>query len=181
MKESNISDEIWKPSTRFSDYEISNKGRVRRISTGNILTPWSMKGKATVRYPMVKIKQVNRYVHRLVAETFIPNPDNLPQVNHINGDKSDNRVENLEWVDASYNQIHAIKEGLHKKIAGCCHGRRAVIVYDVINNSIHRCDSVQEAGRFTGVDPRVISRVASGQRRNRNPRFRFEYADELDE
>ena len=70
------------------------------------------------RYPMIgliKDGERKRYlVHRLVAETYIPNPDNLPQVNHINGVRDDNRVENLEWVTASDNRIHAWETGLQE-------------------------------------------------------------------
>ncbi len=58
-------------------------------------------------------KQKNFYIHRLVAETFIPNPDGKPFVNHIDGDKSNNSADNLEWVTVTENNRHARKEGLN--------------------------------------------------------------------
>jgi len=61
---------------------------------------------------MRKGKRYTRYVHRLVAECFIPNPNNLPEINHINGDKSNNSVENLEWCNHKDNLLHAYRTGL---------------------------------------------------------------------
>lgn len=65
-------------------------------------------------YHRVSLCGKNKYVHQIVATTFIPNPDNKPQVNHINGIKDDNRVENLEWVTNKENYLHSIKNGFRE-------------------------------------------------------------------
>jgi len=59
-------------------------------------------------------KKTRKVVHRFVAQTYIPNPDNLPQVNHIDGDKTNNNVDNLEWCTQNHNMQHAIRTGLWK-------------------------------------------------------------------
>lgn len=108
----------------FNDYAISKNGEIFRISypdsgnqgkykTPHKLTPKLDKyGYYTVKLS-VKRKVYYRTVHRLVAETFIPNPNELPQVNHIDGNKTNNSVDNLEWVTPRQNVTHAHLIGLH--------------------------------------------------------------------
>lgn len=98
-------EEIWKP---YLDYEISSIGNVRKNGKKIAVNHYK------VGYCYFSIIKKKIKVHRAVAECFIPNPDNKKYVNHINGIKSDNRVENLEWVTSSENRIHAFKIGVAK-------------------------------------------------------------------
>lgn len=79
-------------------------------------------------------KSKSYLVHRLVATAYIPNPENLPQVNHLSGNKQDNSVENLAWTDASGNALHAYKTGLNSQ-CGCTH-RLAVPVIDTVTGEV---------------------------------------------
>lgn len=91
----------WKKIKNKENYSINEKGQIKNDKTNRILKPH--KGTSGYYQIMLGRKTSPLYVHRLVAETFIENPNNLPQVDHINGDKLDNRVENLRWVSVSEN------------------------------------------------------------------------------
>jgi hypothetical protein len=101
--------EIWKDIEGIEDYEVSNNGRIKRKSDNKLLKP-TLVGRG---YPAINIKGKSYRVHRLVAQSFISNSESKPQVNHINGIKTDNRAKNLEWVTDAENKQHAIKEGLY--------------------------------------------------------------------
>lgn len=94
----------WRKVEGF-DYEVSNSGQVRNSRTGKVL---SNRGIAYSQVTLCnKSKQVTRSVHRLVAEAFLPNPLNLPVVNHKDEDKLNNNVDNLEWCTSEHNASYS--------------------------------------------------------------------------
>lgn len=107
--------EIFKDIVKFENkYQISNTGKVRNKKTGLILKPkYNQKGYQYVNLSVSKTKSIKWYIHRLVGFHFIPNPGNKPQINHIDGNPSNNMVENLEWVTNTENQYHAVLNNLH--------------------------------------------------------------------
>lgn len=149
-------------------YEISLNGKIRskdrtmidkigrtRSREGKILNPdIAPNGYYRVTFSINR-KRKQFYVHRLIAEHFIPNPKNLPQVNHIDGNKLNNSLDNLEWVTVQDNVIHAYKNGLINHVSGEKHfnyGKfgaeskkaKPVIATNVITNEKKRYGAIVE-------------------------------------
>jgi hypothetical protein len=106
--------EIWKKVESIGDYEISNFGKFRNAKTKFILKGNKLKNGYIQVDSWYKQSRKHHLLHRLIALSFIENPLNKPCVNHINGIKDDNRIENLEWVTQSENIIHSYKTGLSR-------------------------------------------------------------------
>lgn len=122
--------EIWKPIKENPFYYVSNLGRVKSVDhpvwcrannsysvrKGHIMKPNNQNSKHYWRIPLPTSNGRKIFaIHRLVAQAFIPNPDNLPQINHIDGNKDNNCVSNLEWCDQSHNFLHAYANNLVSK------------------------------------------------------------------
>lgn len=148
----------------YPNYEITASGKVlSAYKNGVELTPRVNKG----GYLYVNLYNENgrktKKVHRLVAEAFIPNPENLPQVNHKDGNKLNNHVENLEWCDASYNVKHAISKGLlrfdseARKAASKRNGLnnqnggKKIYAMNVVSGFITKFKSIAETSRMLNV------------------------------
>ena len=150
--------EKWKPIENYEGYEVSSYGRVR---SSRILSQYT----GSWGYCVVNLKGDVKLVHRLVAEAFLPNPDEKRQVNHINGDKLDNLLENLEWATPSQNIQHAVDNGLNDYIKG---KRKKVAQYDMEGNLVNVYESINTAVKTLGAEGQHsnLGKACQGKRKH---------------
>ena len=153
--------ETWKDVMGYEGlYQVSDLGHVRSKprhgTNGGVLNPRRNKnGYLTVRLCRNR-KGKNVYIHRLVAEIFIPNPLNLPQVNHKDEDKTNNATANLEWCTAKYNCNYGSRTTKLSK---------AVLQFDKSGNFLREWLSAKDAQKQMGFAQSNISRCCLGKRR----------------
>ncbi|QHZ59760.1 HNH endonuclease [Alteromonas phage vB_AmeM_PT11-V22] len=165
--------EVWKDSLEFPEnYEVSNLGKVRN-KRGHILAQEHHKTNCyRVRLCVSRVKY-SRSVHRMVAEAFIPNPENKPEVNHIDGNRLNNMLENLEWNTRKENMEHATREGLISNPFGkeARNSKFVTKVFDMGGNLVAKCYGNQDL-KDLGFDWRNVHAVLKGkQKTHRGHKF----------
>ena len=178
--------EIWKDITGFPGYQVSNLGNVRSLERYKV--KWNRYQYINIKYKGQMLKQrklrgylsvgmwkdkkmYNKTIHRLVALAFLPNPNNYPIINHKDGDKQNNNVENLEWCTFSHNTKEAYRLGLnhisnkHRESArtrGLASGKR-VAQKDLSGNIIKIFNSGRQASIELGISQGNISQCCNGK------------------
>lgn len=158
-------EEIWKPIDGYENYQVSSMGKVKNITTGKML-----KGHSNGRGYLHVVLYNNEHkgktimIHRLVAKAFIPNPENLPQVNHIDECKENNCVDNLEWCTSEYN----INHGTHNRRTGLNNPNRKPIYSVTQSGEVTYFESAREAEKYyneKGIDVHYsgISQALTGK------------------
>lgn len=179
--------EIWKEIPDFKDYQASNLGNIRVLDkyvNSGIKNNKKVKRKGKVLkqhnklgyYEVCLTKNNKKYflkVHRLIAKTFIPNPNDLPQVNHKDENSLNNCLNNLEWCTAKYNANYGLRNTNIHKNTRATHIK--VDQYDLKGNLIKTYNSISEASKIRGVSFNTIRRYCSNITNDKN--YIWRYAD----
>ena len=185
--------EIWKDIKGYEElYQISNYGRVKSLKRKSAfycglrkeylerpikekILSFSKSNRGYLQVSLTKSGKCRTYtIHRLVAQAFIPNLENKEQVNHIDGNKNNNCIDNLEWVTISENNKHAFDTGLNKP-----HNQRKVNQYDLNNNYIKTWNSITEFLKENNINLKNsgITSCCKGKQKTAYG-YKWKYADE---
>jgi hypothetical protein len=163
--------EIWKKIKDYSNYEVSNTGKIRNINLNKELKLSSNTGYLYI-FLSKNNKRSKGYIHRLVAESFLEKTNDKLVVNHKDGNKENNNIENLEWITQGENVKHAIDNEL------LIHFKLSVNQYTDEDEFIKTYESVEEASRQTNINGGSISLVCKGKRKTAGG-FIWKYTNEL--
>lgn len=162
--------EYWEPIFPGSKYSVSTMGRMWSANIGVMKTPINNFG-----YPhlslMIDGKSQRVLVHRLMATAFLPNPLEKREVNHINGIRKDNRIENLEWVTSSENKVHRY-EFLGGRGADNFHRRKTVIAYRDGLPIVIEVDGIREMARSLNIPYQAVQ---AGIKKNKRTYFGWKF------
>lgn len=182
--------EIWQPIENWEGlYQISNMGRIRsldrmvksrgnsyRLQKGKVLKTGTSKD----GYLQVTLSQSNKckhaFIHRLVAQAFIPNPYHYPEVNHKDENKSNNCVSNLEWCNRKYNVNYGtcLKRTFKATLNGKC--SKPVVQLTINDELIQKWPSMMEVERTLGINSGSISRCCRGKQKTAHG-YRWKYVN----
>tara|TARA_Y100000389_G_scaffold173853_1_gene183336 strand:+ start:3384 stop:4715 length:1332 start_codon:yes stop_codon:yes gene_type:complete len=164
--------ELWKTITYAQNYEISNMGNIKNIKTNKLIT---------INYERLKKDNIRArpglsnegkikgyYLHRIVAEHFLDNPEKLPEVNHIDGDFYNNKAENLEWISKIDNMRHATENKLIERYT------RRVIIKNKGTNEEKIFDKVSDCAEYLKCNPGLISLTCRGKRIDKRYDMKYE-------
>jgi hypothetical protein len=168
--------EEWRDIPNFEGYQVSSFGNVRgvdrlREGRSGLRVTRGKELKQTLNkkgYPEVRLRKQGchtRLVHKIVASAFLTKPEDCTQINHINGIKTDNRVNNLQWVTQSENQLHAYKLGLQPSRSGETNGRATLTNEKVtaLKELYNSGKSAKEVSEIMNVNIYTVRQIISGR------------------
>ena len=184
--------EVWKDIKDYEGlYQVSNMGRVKSLNFRNTKEPKVMTLSHNKKgYFTVMIGGKRYLVHRLVAQAFIPNPDDKPCIDHINAIRTDNRVDNLRWVTVKENNNNPIaiknqkiaqsgkRNPYYGRTGSRHHGSKIIVQFSLDGDVINVWKSMADVSREYGVDYRDISACCRGVRKEKC-NSTWKYADDI--
>lgn len=150
---------MWKAIKHYPNYRVDENGNVLSLNSNRVLRPSVSKGYAQVTL-MEKGVRHCLYIHKLVADAFVENPNNYPCVNHIDENKLNNTASNLEWCTYQYNNTYR-----NRHFRAGAKLKKAVLQFDNVGKLINSFESARAAANATGIREQSIARAARGERK----------------